>query len=106
MVMASTYQLPADVADFANRFQEPLNRAIATRMRQVGVPDDMIGIKWWGIDEGAFVRYHPPQLGGNIRLGSNGKPGINVDPARLQAGGTASYGHGANQRSSPGESVH
>jgi hypothetical protein len=79
------YQLPADIADFANRYQESLNRAIANRMRQVGVPEEMIGINWWGVDQGAFVRYHPPQLGGNIRLGSNGKPGINVDPAVFDA---------------------
>ena len=41
----------------------------------------MIGIEYWGVDAGAFVRYDPPQLGGNIRVGTNGKPGINVDPA-------------------------
>ena len=85
MPRASGYQLPAEIADFANRYQEPLNRAIADRMRQVGVPGEMIGIKWWGVDEGAFVRYHPPQLGGNIRVGSNGRPGINVDPAIFDA---------------------
>ncbi|HZT80359.1 MAG TPA: RHS repeat-associated core domain-containing protein [Gemmataceae bacterium] len=85
MAKAPGYQLPADVADFANRYQEPLNAAIGNRMRQVGVPDEMVGIKYYGVDEGAFVRYDPPQLGGNIRVGTNGKPGINVDPAVFDA---------------------
>ena len=85
MAKASGYQLPAEVADFANRFQEPLSRAIGNRMRKVGIPDEMIGVEWWGVDRGPFVRYHPPQLGGNIRVGLNGKPGINVDPAVFDA---------------------
>jgi hypothetical protein len=85
MAKAPGYQLPADVADFANRFQDPLSRSIGNRMRQVGVPDEMIGIDWWGVDKGPFVRYDPPQLGGNIRVGLKGKPGINVDPAVLDA---------------------
>lgn len=81
MAQASVYHLPADIADFARRFQDPLSRMIGNRMRHVGVPEDMIGIEWWGVDPGPFVRYHPPQLGGNIRVGLSGKPGINVDPA-------------------------
>jgi hypothetical protein len=85
MAKAPGYQLPAHVADFANQYQEPLNAAIGNRMRQVGVPDEMVGIKYYGVDEGAFVRYDPPQLGGNIRVGTNGKPGINVDPAVFDA---------------------
>jgi hypothetical protein len=85
MAQARGYQLPADVADFANRYQEPLARAIGNRMRQVGVPEEMIGVEWWGVDPGPFVRYHPPQLGGNIQVGLNGKPGINVDPAVFDA---------------------
>lgn len=85
MAKASGYQLPADVADFADRFQRPLSQAISNRMRQVGVPDEMIGIEWWGVDPGPFVRYQPPQLGGNIRIGLNGKPGMNVDPAVFDA---------------------
>jgi hypothetical protein len=43
----------------------------------------MIGVAWYGVDKGPFVRYYPPQLGGNIRVGLNGKPGINVDAAVL-----------------------
>jgi hypothetical protein len=54
-------------------------------MRAVGVPDVMIGVVWWGVDPGPFVRYHPPQLGGNIRVGLTGHPGINVDPAVFDA---------------------
>jgi len=85
--MATTpgYQLPADIADFANRYQDSLSRAIRNRMVRVGVPLAMIGVEWWGVDPGPFVRYHPPQLGGNIRVGLNGKPGINVDPAVFDA---------------------
>jgi hypothetical protein len=85
MTTAPAYQLPADITDFANRYQDALSRAIGNRMRQVGVPDEMIGVEWWGVDRGPFVRYHPPQLGGNIRAGLNGKPGINVDPAVFDA---------------------
>jgi hypothetical protein len=85
MARAPGYQLPAEVADFANRYQDPLSRAIGNRMRQVGVPAEMIGVEWWGVDKGPFVRYQPPQLGGNIRVGTNGKPGINVDPAAFDA---------------------
>ncbi|MBV9125753.1 MAG: hypothetical protein JO112_20580 [Planctomycetes bacterium] len=77
------YQLPPEVADFADRYWEPLNRAIRNRMRKIGVPDEMIGVKWWGEEEGALVRRHPLQFGGNIRVGLNGKPGINIDPAVL-----------------------
>lgn len=85
MAKAPGYQLPAEVADFANRYQEPLNAAISNRMRRVGVPDEMVVIKYYGVDEGAFVRHNPPQLGGNIRVGTDGKPGINVDPAVFDA---------------------
>jgi hypothetical protein len=81
MAAPALYQLPADIADFARRYQDLLSRVIGNRMRQIGVPDEMIGIEWYGVDPGPFVRYHPPQLGGNIRAGINGKPGINVDPA-------------------------
>jgi hypothetical protein len=79
------YQLPPEVADFADRDQEPLSRVIGNRMRQVGVPADMVGVEWWGVDPGPFVRYHPPQLGGNIRVRIGGKSGVNVDPAVFDA---------------------
>ncbi len=83
--MAPRYQLPVGIADFANRYQDSLSRAIGNRMRRLGVPDAMIGVEWWGVDHGSFVRYQPPQLGGNIRVGLNGNPGINVDPAVFDA---------------------
>lgn len=83
MATGSQYQLPSDVADFADRYQDALERAIRNRMGRVGVADDMIGIRYWGVDPGVFVRYHPPQLGGNVRVCFDGKPGINVDAAVL-----------------------
>ena len=79
--MRRTYSLPPEVLDFATRYFELLNRAIANRMRHVGVPADMIGIAYWGVDRGAFVHYVPPQLGGNLRRDLRGLAGINVDPA-------------------------
>lgn len=88
MAQSPRYQLPAEVADFANRYEELLNHAIAKRMKQVGIPDEMIGISWWGEEPGAFVlARQPPQLGGNIRIGLDGLPGINVDPAVLDVNG-------------------
>src|SRR5437016_447585 len=85
MATASGYQLPPDIADFASRYQDSLSRAISNRMRHVGVPVEMIGVEWYGVDKGPFVRYDPPQLGGNVRVGITGKPGINVDPAVFDA---------------------
>jgi hypothetical protein len=85
MANVPAYELPVEVADFADRYQEPLCRSIGNRMLAVGVPEEMIGVEWWGVERGAFVRYHPPQFGGNIRVGTNGKPGINVDPAVFDA---------------------
>lgn len=82
---ARGYELPADVADFAARNWDALNRAVAARMRRVGVPTAMIGMRFWGVDPGAFVRYHLPQFGGNVRRDLDGKPGINVDAAVLDA---------------------
>jgi hypothetical protein len=38
----------------------------------------MLGIRFWGVDPGPLVRYHPPQLGGNIRVGRDGRLGIHV----------------------------
>lgn len=81
MAAGPRYALPAEVVDFADRYQEPLERAIRNRMLRVGVPAGMIGVRYWGVDPGAFVRYHPPQIGGNVRVGLDGKPGINIDPA-------------------------
>ena len=81
MAKGPNYRLPAEVIDFARRYRPLLEAAVAERMRHVGVPEDMIGIRYWGVETGAFVFYDPPQLGGNIRVGLDGRPGINVDPA-------------------------
>ena len=85
MAKGPNYRLPADVIDFARRYRLLLEATIAERMRRVGVPEDMIGIRYWGVETGAFAFYDPPQLGGNIRVGLDGKPGINVDPAVLDS---------------------
>src|SRR5260370_16095781 len=85
--MAQSGQPPVDIVDFANRYNEPLNRVIGNRMRQVGVPDEMIGFKYPGIDEGPFVRYPTSQIGGNINphVFPGRKPGINLDLGVLDA---------------------
>jgi RHS repeat-associated protein len=85
MAKAPGYELPENIAKFADQNQARLSNVVGDRMRRVGVPDEMIGIDYYGVDKGAFVRYDPPQLGGNIRVGLNGKPGINVDPAVFDA---------------------
>jgi hypothetical protein len=56
-------------------------------MRRIGVPDDMIGFKWPGIDEGPFVRYPDAQIGGNINphLFPGRRPAINLDYGVLDA---------------------
>lgn len=38
MAQAPGYQLPTDIAEFANRYQDLLSRVIGNRMRQVGAP--------------------------------------------------------------------
>lgn len=85
--MATSTQPPADVVDFANRYYQALNLLIANRMRQVGVPDEMIGFQYPGIDGGAFVRYPTSQIGGNMNphLFPGRKPGINIDYGVLDA---------------------
>lgn len=79
------YQLSPQIDEFYARFRDELGRAVRNRMLRIGVPSAMIGIRFWGVEEGALVRYYPPQLGGNIRIGLNGQPGINVDVAALDA---------------------
>jgi hypothetical protein len=86
--MAESRQPPVAVVDFADQYFEPLNRAIFNRMRQLGVPEDMIGFEYPGIEEGPFVRYLTSQIGGNInpyRLPER-KPGINLDCGVLDSG--------------------
>ena len=40
-----SYQSPDDIIEFATRYYAELNRIIANRMQQLGIADDMIGIK-------------------------------------------------------------
>ncbi|MCG8586970.1 MAG: hypothetical protein MI757_19875, partial [Pirellulales bacterium] len=80
---------PADVVRFATEFEGPLNRAVANRMRKLGVPDDMIGIKGIRhVDESPFNISQLPQGGANVnpldpRFAKGLKPGINVDMGAL-----------------------
>lgn len=83
--MARYYKPPTDVLRFSAEYEVELNAAIANRMRKIGVPEEMIGIKGMpGEDPGAFVRTHA-QGGGNIKAGQFARkgPGINVDLAVL-----------------------
>lgn len=83
------YRPPPEVIAFAREWEEPLSKAIANRMRAVGVPQEMIGIKGMPYeDPGAFVCTHA--LGGsNNNFPGKGiigeGPGINVDIAVLDA---------------------
>jgi len=77
-----------EVLDFVRRNQPAVDRAVRQHMRQIGVPDELIGIRGMpGVDEGAFVRYPIPQGGGNLRpdhpnvLSGRYRAGINVDEA-------------------------
>lgn len=79
--MARNYKPPTDVLRFSAEYEVELNAAIASRMRKIGVPEKMIGIKDMAFEgAGAFVRTHA-QAGSNLRAGIvPGKgPGINVD---------------------------
>jgi hypothetical protein len=71
-----------------SRNPQAVERAVAQRMRQLGVEEEVIGIKGMpGVEEGAFTRYHGPQGGGNIRpdhpnvVSGRWRAGINVDEA-------------------------
>jgi hypothetical protein len=70
---ARRYTSPASVLEFAARNEAELNATIAARMRQLGVPEDMIGLRGVaGIDEGrAFVRFPDSQIGGNLNPAVN-----------------------------------
>jgi hypothetical protein len=79
------YRPPTDVLRFSAEYEAELNAASAKRMRQVGVPEEMIGIRGMPFeDAGAFVRTHA-QGGGNLRAGTipGIGAGINVDLAVL-----------------------
>jgi hypothetical protein len=61
------YQSPKSIIDFANRYADDLNTVVGNRMRQLGVPEAMIGIRNYpGLDDGAFTRFPSTQIGGNI----------------------------------------
>jgi hypothetical protein len=61
------YQSPNSVLDFTTRYSDELNIVVGNRMRQLGVPEDMIGIRNYpGLEEGPFVRFPSTQIGGNI----------------------------------------
>lgn len=81
------YNPPSDVVAFATEWEAELSAAVGNRMRAVGVPDELIGIKGMPFeDSGAFVRGHA--IGGaNNNIPGRGivgdGPGINVDLAAL-----------------------
>jgi hypothetical protein len=76
------YHSPSSVIDFTTRFYGVLNTVVGNRMRQLGVPEDMIGIRNYpGLDEGPFVRFPSTQFGGNVNphLVSGRQAGIALD---------------------------
>lgn len=83
--MIGPYRPPTEVLHFSAEYEAELKAAIENRMRQVGVPEEMIGIKGMPFeDQGAFVRTHA-QGGAHLRAGSIPGicAGINVDLAVL-----------------------
>src|SRR5437763_14762992 len=65
--LAKAEPIPADPAehakDFGSRYYEPIERCVQERMRQVGVPEDQIGV----IDPGCHYRlaaFHPLETDG------------------------------------------
>jgi hypothetical protein len=86
---SSPYQSPNSVIDFATRYSGDLNAVVGSRMRQLGVPEDMIGIRNYpGLDEGPFVRFHSTQIGGNVNpnLMPGRQAGIALDHGIFDAG--------------------
>jgi hypothetical protein len=76
------YHSPNSVIDFAVRFHGALNAVVGNRMRKLGVPDVMIGIRNYpGLDQGPFVRFPSTQIGGNInpQLNPGRQAGIALD---------------------------
>lgn len=61
------YHSPDSIVDFTTRYFRELNTAVANRMRTLGVPEAVIGIRDFpGVDETAFTRFPDTQIGGNI----------------------------------------
>ena len=78
----------AEVLDFVGRNRAAVERAVTQRMRQVGVEEEIIGMRGvGGVEEGAFTRYPGPQVGGNMRpdhpnvVSGRWGAGMNVDEA-------------------------
>jgi len=83
------YQSPQSIIDFTTRYYDDLTRVAGNRMRQLGIPDDMIGIRNYpGLDEGAFVRFASTRIGGNVNahLTPGRAAGIAVDHGIFDAG--------------------
>jgi hypothetical protein len=82
------YQSPNGVIDFTTRYSAELNTVVGNRMRQLGVPEDMIGIRNYpGVAEGPFTRFASTQIGGNVNpnLMPGGQAGIALDHGILDA---------------------
>jgi hypothetical protein len=97
-----------EVIDFVTRNQAAVERAVAQRMRRVGVPRELIGMQGVpGVDEGAFSRYPGPQGGGNLRpdhpnvVAGRWRAGINVDEAIFDPTFRVFEGRGARSVASP-----
>jgi hypothetical protein len=84
---AGRYRPRPEILAFSAEWETVLDHAIANRMRSIGVPDAMIGIRGLPYeDPGAFVRTHAVG-GSNNNIPGRGimgdGPGINVDLAVL-----------------------
>lgn len=82
------YQSPSSIINFTTRYYDDLNTVVGNRMRKLGVPDAMIGIRNYpGLDEGPFVRFPSTQIGGNINpnIVPGRQAGIALDHGILDA---------------------
>jgi len=63
---SSGYHSPRDIVERSIQYEAAFNRAIGKRMKQLGVPDESIGIqKWPGVNETPFTQFPSTQVGGN-----------------------------------------
>ena len=64
---AGSYHSLNSIVTFATRYSGELNTVVGNRMRLLGVPEDMIGIRSYpGVAEGPFMRFRSTQIGGNV----------------------------------------
>jgi hypothetical protein len=87
-MVSGLYQSPTRVIEFSKRYYDDLNIVIGNRMRNLGVPEIMIGIQGYpGLDERAFTRFPMTQIGGNINptVMSGMRCGIALDHGVLDA---------------------